>query len=303
VDIGCLQSFLALAEHQSFTRAAAAQHLSQPAFSRRIRALERWLGEVLVDRSTFPVTLTPAGAKLRGRASQAVAGLDAIRDQVGERRRTPPEAVRVAVTHTLATTYFPAWWASCAAPSPMPCSLLAANTLDGYDLLARGGCELLLAYADPAGPPAIPDVDVDWIVVTEDWLAPYSSVTAGKVDFTLPGTASHPVPVVAHGPGAFLGQVTDRILGGHDLHLTPVVHSDLTSALGALVQAGVGVGWLTTNIAARGCAAGALRQVGDASLAARLEVRLYRLRRERMSRAVAAVWRNAAARAEVGCGA
>ncbi|WP_285489654.1 LysR family transcriptional regulator [Amycolatopsis taiwanensis] len=294
MDIGWLESFLALAEHESFTRAAAAQHISQPAFSRRIRALEGWFGEALVDRSTFPVALTPAGAKVRASAIQMLAGLGAVQEEIRGRHRTPRDAVRVAVTHTLATTYFPAWWARCGDPRPIPCSLLATNTLDGYDLLVQGGCDLLLAYADPAGPPSVPDADVEWIVVAGDRLAPYSSVTGGQVDYTLPGTPGSPVPVVTHGQGAFLGRVTDRILAQRDLHLTPTVQSDLTSALTALVHAGLGVGWLPENLASPGVAEGALRQVGDATLTARLEIRLYRMRRERMFRHVATIWRNAA---------
>jgi len=43
VDLNWLESFLGLLEHGSFTKAAQAQHLSQPAFSRRIRALEPFL--------------------------------------------------------------------------------------------------------------------------------------------------------------------------------------------------------------------------------------------------------------------
>jgi DNA-binding transcriptional LysR family regulator len=294
VDIGWLESFLALVEHGSFTRAAEAQHISQPAFSRRIRALESWFGEALVDRSTFPVALTPAGAKVRASAIQTVAGLGAVRDEIRGRQRTPRDAVRVAVTHSLATTFFTEWWAQCSDQRPMPCVLMPSNTLDGYDALVHGGCDLLLAYADPANPPSVPEIDLEWIVVATDRLAPYSSVSGQRTAFTLPGTASNPVPVVTHGQGAFLGRVTDRILHEQNLFLAPIVQSDFTSALAAFVYAGVGVGWLPDYVAAPGVASGTLRQVGDPSLSTRLEIRLYRVRHERVSRHVAAIWRGAA---------
>lgn len=294
MDIGWLESFLALVEHGSFTRAAEAQHISQPAFSRRIRALEAWFGEALVDRSTFPVALTPAGAKVRASAIQTVAGLGAVRDEIRGRQRTPRDAVRVAVTHSLATTFFTEWWAQCSDQRPMPCVLMPSNTLDGYDALVHGGCDLLLAYADPANPPSVPEIDLEWIVVATDRLAPYSSVSGQRTAFTLPGTASNPVPVVTHGQGAFLGRVTDRILHEQNLFLAPIVQSDFTSALAAFVYAGVGVGWLPEYVAAPGVASGTLRQVGDPSLSTRLEIRLYRVRHERVSRHVAAIWRGAA---------
>ena len=56
-----LRAFLALAEQRSFTRAAEALHLSQPAFSALIRALEEALDARLFDRSTRSVELTPEG--------------------------------------------------------------------------------------------------------------------------------------------------------------------------------------------------------------------------------------------------
>ncbi len=56
-----LDAFIALAEQRSFTRAAMLCHLSQPAFSALIRALEDDLGLRLFDRSTRHVDLTPEG--------------------------------------------------------------------------------------------------------------------------------------------------------------------------------------------------------------------------------------------------
>lgn len=56
-----LDDFLVLAASGNFSRAAELRHMTQPAFSRRIRALEDWLGLVLFDRGSHPATLTEAG--------------------------------------------------------------------------------------------------------------------------------------------------------------------------------------------------------------------------------------------------
>ncbi|GAB0501252.1 hypothetical protein KU15F69_05700 [Escherichia coli] len=53
--------FLAVAEHGSFTRAASALHVSQPALSQQIRQLEESLGVPLFDRSGRTIRLTDAG--------------------------------------------------------------------------------------------------------------------------------------------------------------------------------------------------------------------------------------------------
>jgi LysR family cyn operon transcriptional activator len=57
-----LRYLLSVAEHGSFTRAAAALHVSQPALSQQIRALEDRMGVQLLDRSFRVVRPTDAGA-------------------------------------------------------------------------------------------------------------------------------------------------------------------------------------------------------------------------------------------------
>ncbi|MEF9915626.1 LysR family transcriptional regulator [Streptomyces sp. P5-A9] len=300
MDIGWLESFLALIEHGSFTRAAEAQHVSQPAFSRRIRALEIWFGEPLVDRSTYPVGLTPAGVKVRTGAIETVAAIGTLRDEIRGRQRAPRGAVRVAVTHTLATTFFAQWWTRCGDKGPVPCVLLPSNTLEAYDALFHGGCDLLLAYADPALTLSIPIAEVEWMVVADDLLAPYTTATNHQPNFSLPGTADNPVPMVTHSQDAFLGRMTERILSEQELHLLPIAQSDFTSGLAALICAGLGVGWLPERLVASELAAGALQRVGDPSLTARLEIRLYRVRHDRIPGRAAGVWQRAAELTEDG---
>jgi hypothetical protein len=55
MDVRWLEDFLLLAASRSFARAAAARHVSQAAFGRRIKAIEAWVGVPLIDRSEFPV--------------------------------------------------------------------------------------------------------------------------------------------------------------------------------------------------------------------------------------------------------
>src|ERR1700734_4573495 len=70
---------LAVAEEQSFTRAAARLHLAQPSLSRQVRLLEQELGVVLFNRSPGQglVTLTPDGAALLPFISRVLADVEA----------------------------------------------------------------------------------------------------------------------------------------------------------------------------------------------------------------------------------
>ena len=65
MDLFQLETFLAVAEEGSFSRAAARLHRTQPAVSQAIAKLESEIGEVLLDRSSRDGTLTDAGEVLR----------------------------------------------------------------------------------------------------------------------------------------------------------------------------------------------------------------------------------------------
>ena len=64
VELRVLRYFVAVADAGSVTAGSAASHVSQPAVSRQLRALERELGVELLVRSEGGVRLTAAGAEL-----------------------------------------------------------------------------------------------------------------------------------------------------------------------------------------------------------------------------------------------
>ncbi|MEU2261121.1 LysR substrate-binding domain-containing protein [Streptomyces sp. NPDC019645] len=82
IELRHLRCFLAIAEERSLTRAAVVLHLTQPAVSRTLAALERHLGVRLVDRSTHHLDLTAEGRAFRERAAAAVAAFDDALDPV-----------------------------------------------------------------------------------------------------------------------------------------------------------------------------------------------------------------------------
>jgi DNA-binding transcriptional LysR family regulator len=76
VEIGQLQTFLAILEHGGFSRAAAALRLTQPTVSFHIKSLEESLGVRLLDREGGRVRPTPAGTAL-ARYAKRIVGLRA----------------------------------------------------------------------------------------------------------------------------------------------------------------------------------------------------------------------------------
>ncbi|WP_425842277.1 LysR family transcriptional regulator [Streptomyces fractus] len=79
MEIRHLRSFLVLAEECHFGRAAERLHIAQPALSQQLKALEREVGVLLLERSTRHVGLTEAGRLLQERAAQVVATLERTR--------------------------------------------------------------------------------------------------------------------------------------------------------------------------------------------------------------------------------
>lgn len=62
MNLNQLKYFVTLAETQSFTKTAEQYYISQTAVTQQIKALEQTLGCSLLDRSTRPASLTPAGS-------------------------------------------------------------------------------------------------------------------------------------------------------------------------------------------------------------------------------------------------
>src|SRR4051812_25619454 len=82
-----METFLAVAEERSFSRAAARLHRTQPAVSQAIAKLESELGEMLLERSSRDGTLTDAGEVLKEYAqkllnlrSEAAGALQELRE-------------------------------------------------------------------------------------------------------------------------------------------------------------------------------------------------------------------------------
>src|SRR3954453_7573582 len=108
LDLAELRAFCAAVDLGSLGRAARLLRVSQPALSKRMRAMEAVVGTPLVERSPRGITPTPAGSKLyvEGRKLLAQGGAEGAADPVpgGAGGEAP---VRGPASHTIAEFVLP----------------------------------------------------------------------------------------------------------------------------------------------------------------------------------------------------
>src|SRR5579875_1821785 len=101
MDLRQLRYLVALADERHFTRAAAREHVAQPALSQQIRRLEDEVGLALVERTTRRVAITAAGELLVARARRVLAELEAADAELDALRGVQSGRVLIGTMHTM----------------------------------------------------------------------------------------------------------------------------------------------------------------------------------------------------------
>jgi DNA-binding transcriptional LysR family regulator len=100
LELRHLRTFLAVAERQSFTRAAEDLHVAQQAVSQQIKALERVLGVTLLQRTSRRVELTTEGSVFLPDCRRVVAAAERAARRVQAAARGEAGTLRLAYTLT-----------------------------------------------------------------------------------------------------------------------------------------------------------------------------------------------------------
>src|ERR1700753_2462205 len=103
-DLVDLNAFMAVANEQSFTRAAAKLGTSQSSLSHTIRRLEARLGVRLLTRTTRSVAPTEAGERLLGTLKAAMEDNRTKLESLSQLRVKPAGTIRITASEHAATT-------------------------------------------------------------------------------------------------------------------------------------------------------------------------------------------------------
>jgi len=280
-----LEDFVSLAETRSFSRSALLRHVTQPAFSRRIQSLEAWSGSDLVDRSSYPTRLTPAGETLYAQALEVLQALNTTRAMLRGHATAAQDVIEFAVPHTLAFTFFPAWVTALRESfGPIKSRLIALNVHDAVMRLVEGSCDVLIAYHHPSQPYQLDAARYEMVSLGDESVAPYVKPDEqGKPMFELPGKSGRPLPYLGYAQGAYLGQMVELILKhcSAPIHFDRVYETDMAEGLKAMALEGHGIAFLPMSAVRKDLRVGRLVSAAPPELkdlSINMEVRAYRER-------------------------
>lgn len=280
MELKWLIDFMALVEHGSFSKAAESRFVTQPAFSRRIRSLENWLGVSLVDRDQYPTTLTPTGVAFAEQAQEMINQTYSVRQQM-QAISQPREQLQIISQHALAVSFFPDWMQTLEqSGADTLIKVEAGNLHDAMDAFLSGNGDFLLSYASHEVFQQMQRDDIESQDVGSDRLVPVSLVREGQLLFG--SDLSQPVRLLCHPAESFFGRLmqqrglTDQS-GKVQFH--SVCENALSEALKALVLKGHGMAWIPQSLVAAELASGQLQILPEPFGSVELSIKLYRLRK------------------------
>ncbi|MCB8822479.1 LysR family transcriptional regulator [Microvirga rosea] len=302
MELAWLEDFLELVATRNFSTAATARSISQPAFSRRIKSLEAWIGADLVDRSTYPVHLTEAGNLFLPRCQEQVREMYRLRTDCRNAAGANSQLVTFAALHTLSIYFFPTWIRS----SPistlgMRSSMHATDFMECIEHLSSNRCDFAITYDHPDGPPVLKTGPFESLQIGADRLILVSGTDdAGKPLFDINQSGNNEIPFLTYSwNDGYLGKLISLIRSRwrRPLNLNTVYQSSLAESLKHMVVAGHGVAWLPQICVRKSIAEGELVQIGGQQMSLAMEIRIFR-RAGSMGRTGELLWRHLADRAE-----
>jgi DNA-binding transcriptional LysR family regulator len=278
LDMNWLEDFCALAETGSFSRAAEARAIAQPAFSRHIRALEEWVGAELVDRSTHPTELTAAGRKFLPLLKQVMADLEAARIKAMAAHAQQGASLRFAATHFLSLTFFPKWLTRLENGLEIGAIQMMSDSFQACeDLMAQRRVQFLLCHRHPRVASRLDEIAYPKARLGQDALVPVSAAEAGQPLHRLDGSES--IPFLAYGPTSGLGRIVTSQLrhkGLTDEHIHTTFVAPHATLLRSMVLQHRGVAWLPYGLVEEDLKNGTLLRAGGEDWDIPIEICLFR---------------------------
>lgn len=282
MDIAWLKDFEALVDQKNFSRAAEERNVSQPAFSRRIRALEEDVGVKLINRQTLPLSLTPAGEVFLPQARLMLRTYHETLERCQSIDAAAENMVRFATSQSLYLTHYKTHIAPLVEQGGLDIDLNSTSWAAGQfvSALQQRYCDVILVFWHPAMDFLAP-LEVgqcDYLTLSQEDFLPVSRTGQAGPLHVLKRNDKKPVSLLSYGTASALRCVQDYTLRQHidGPDILVVNQNALATSVKAMILEGFGLGWLPRDLCKEELSAGQLQIVGDDSYISQLEVRLYR---------------------------
>lgn len=238
MDTANLSAFLAVAASGSFSRAAEALHLTQPAISKRVAALESQLSARLFDRIGRSITLTEAGRVLQPRAEQIIGVLGDTERALSNLSSTVQGRLSLATSHHIGLHRLPPVLRQYTKSYPgVALDIRFLDSEIAHDRVMHGEVELAVITLAPAVElPVI--AEQIWDDVLEFVVAPDHPLAAEQV-VTLEQLASY--PAVFPGLDTFTHRIVSQLFERHSI--TPQVSMSTNYLETIKMMVSIGLAW------------------------------------------------------------
>src|SRR5690554_2673560 len=143
MDTNALKAFVAIVDQGSFSEAAEALHLTQPAISKRLAALENQLGAPLLERSQRKIWLTDAGARLLPHARRILDEVHNARLALQDRPGKVSGHLALIASHHIGLHHLPGWLQRLSQDHPeVSLGLQFMDSEGAYDQMLKRTAEL-----------------------------------------------------------------------------------------------------------------------------------------------------------------
>ncbi len=246
MDLNWLRDFVCLGRTLNFTKAANERNITQPAFSRRIKSLENWMGVPLIDRDQFPLRLTPAGEQFLGVAADTITRLTETRSAIRLDDQGQHAFQRFAVMHTISLHYLSRRISEFEKEIPDLRTRVISDNFDSCrQLLLDGNCEFMLYYRHQNIEPRIDETPFERKDIGVERIFPVAQKQAAEENgWVLSPGAERPVPYLSYDPTSFLGTVVDLMIEDLRLPLDVRYIDTLAETMKRRALSGSGVAWL-----------------------------------------------------------
>lgn len=232
-----LKAFVSVAQHASFSKAAQELHVTQPAVTKRVQALEISLSAKLFDRVGKRVHLTDAGSLLLPRAEQLLREMSDTQRLLRNLKREVSGVLSLATSHHVGLHRLAPVLREFTQRYPeVRLDIRFEDSEAAHDLVRQAESELAVVTLDPLG-----DSELAYQRLWHDPLsfvvaAEHALTKAGKL--TLGELARH--PVIMPGLGTYTGRIVAEVFATAGVPLTPAMSTNYLETIGMLVSTGLG---------------------------------------------------------------